>query len=291
MTIFAESASSREVGVRRSAFTTSHAMLSHAMLSLALLVASWSTAALAQSPPSDVPVLFRATRGELKARESSIELQMKGGKLKGEKLTSLTAELTEVRHRLTDGDFSVGDRITYSITTEAVIADSASVREGRVITLSTLPEAKLAGVLRSELDSALLAHVSRYLKNARVRTVSLTQVSIVGAVARPGYYWTPPDRPISELLTLAGGYALDADLHELEIRRGNRVVLTTDASRKALSTGLTVEQVDVHSGDEVKVPIKRRFNWSTITQTLFVVSSLFFAGFQFIQWYYSRQPN
>jgi hypothetical protein len=67
--------------------------------------------------------------------------------------------------------------------------------------------------------------------------------------------------------------------------------LTAKASRKAVKDGRTLEQLDVQSGDEVKIPIKKKVNWQLVTQSLLVVSTLFFAGLQFLQWYYTRQEQ
>jgi hypothetical protein len=64
--------------------------------------------------------------------------------------------------------------------------------------------------------------------------------------------------------------------------------LTVKASRKAVKDGRTLEQLDVQSGDEVKIPLKRKINWQIVIQSMLVVSSLFFAGLQFLQWYYNR---
>jgi protein involved in polysaccharide export with SLBB domain len=114
-------------------------------------------------------------------------------------------------------------------------------------------------------------------------------MSISGAVARPGFYWASPDRPLSELIMMAGGPAIEANLRELEVRRSGTVVLTSKSSRDAMIRGYTIEQMDIRSGDEVRIPSKRKINWGSIMQLMFIVSSLFFAGLQFIQWYYSRQ--
>ena len=50
-----------------------------------------------------------------------------------------------------------------------------------------------------------------------------------------------------------------------------------------------MEQVDIRSGDEIRVPLKKKLNWQTIIQVMFIFSSLFFAFIQFLQWYYNRQ--
>ena len=245
------------------------------------------TRATTQTPPT--MSLQRATRTDLAARAASLEGQLTGGTAKGEKNAKLAADLAELRSRLANGDFRVGDRFLYTLTMDSVRSDTVSVRDGLTVTVGNLPDMSIKGVLRSELDDALTTHILRYLKNARIRTVTLTQVSILGAVSRPGYYYAAPDRPVSELIMIAGGPVVDANLREVEIKRANKVVMRSKDSRQALINGRTIEQVDIRSGDEVRIPMKRKANWTQIIQLLFVASSLFFAFIQFIQWYYGRQ--
>lgn len=241
------------------------------------------------SQKAPVETLFRASRTAIATRVATLEGEIAGPKLKGSARERATAELGDLRTRLTDGDFHVGDRFLFTLTIDSSRTDTVAVRDNFAVTVASLPDVSLKGVLRSELDGVLEAHILRYVKNARVRTVPLTSLSIIGAAGRPGFYWASPDRPLSELIMMAGGPAIDANLRELEIRRAGKVTLRAKDSRNALMRGYTIEQMDVRSGDEVRIPAKRKFNWTAIIQLLFVVSSLFFAGIQFLQWYYDRQ--
>ncbi len=259
------------------------------LLRLGAVVALCGPASASTQPPPSTVSLQRATRTDLAARVATLEGQFTAGATKGETKVKIGADLAELRSRLANGDFRVGDRFLYTLTMDSVRSDTVSVRDGLTVAVGNLPDISLKGVLRSELDDALSAHILRYLKNARIRTVTLTQVSILGAVGRPGYYNVAPDRPLSELIMIAGGPVADANLREVEIKRASRVVLKSKDSRQALLNGRTVEQVDIRSGDEVVIPMKRKANWGQIIQLLFVASSLFFAFVQFIQWYYGRQ--
>jgi protein involved in polysaccharide export with SLBB domain len=201
------------------------------------------------------------------------------------------AELAAVRMRLQQGDFRVGDRFVITLRQDSVRSDTASVRDSLKVSVANLPDASLAGVLRSELDEWMTSHVARYLRNVSVRTSVLTRVAILGAVRTPGFYYASPDRPISDLVMVAGGPAEQANLNELEVSRGTAKLLSVKDSRKAVKDGRTLEQLDVQSGDEVKIPIKKKINWQIVIQSMLVVSSLFFAGLQFLQWYYNRQDQ
>lgn len=231
----------------------------------------------------------RATRLELASQLAALEGEIGSGSLKGDKKDDAVRSIADIKDRLENGDFKVGDRFVYTVTVDSVRSDSASVRDGLNVTVMGLPDVSLNGVLRSELDTVLTHHVLKYIKNASVRTVFLVQVSVLGAVARPGFYWMSLDKPLSELITIAGGPAPDANLREVEIKRANRVVLKAKDSRKALEEGYTIEQVDIRSGDQVRVPVKRKVNWGQVIQLMFVVSSLLFTAIRFIEWYYNSK--
>ena len=230
-----------------------------------------------------------ASRETLSARASLLESQLVMAKLKSSRQSEIRAELDAIQRRLTGGDFQVGDRFVYTLVQDTSRSDTASVREGLVVAISNLPDFALKGVLRSELTERLTAHVTRFIKRASLRTNILTRIAIFGAVRSPGYYYASPDRPVSELVMSAGGPSPDANLGQLEIRRGKMVVLSASESKKAIREGRTIEQADVQSGDEVQIPEKRKWNWQSIIQLMFVFSSLFFGFIQFIQWYYNRQ--
>lgn len=235
----------------------------------------------------------RASRAELAQLAATIETAVNTGRLKGNDLAKERDRLAAVRRRLEVGDFQVGDRFVLTLRHDSVRSDTASVRDSLIVSLLALPDMSVAGVLRSELDERLTAHVSRYLRNAAVRANVFTRVAVTGAVASPGFYYAPPDRPLSDLLMLAGGPAADAKLNELEVHRGLATILKARDSRRAIETGMTLEQLDVQSGDEVRIPQKkpRRLNFQTVVQLLVFVSTLGFALLNFLQWYYNRQDG
>lgn len=253
-----------------------------------LVAASASTLA-AQVVPIAGPQ--RATRAALAERIVQLEQQTTSGKLSGSAKTRANAELAATRMRLQQGDFRVGDRFLITLRQDSVRSDTASVRDSLKVSVANLPDVSLNGVLRSELDEWMTAHVARYLRNVTVRTSVLTRIAVLGAVRSPGFYYASPDRPISDLVMLAGGPAERANLNELEVRRGKDELLKSKDSQKLVKEGRTLEQIDIQSGDEVTIPVKRKINWQLFVQSMLVVSSLFFAGLQFLQWYYNRQDQ
>ncbi|MBX9855996.1 MAG: SLBB domain-containing protein [Gemmatimonadaceae bacterium] len=255
-------------------------------LLFALLVIALPGTVSAQSAP--LAGAQRATRTELAEWAQQLDAQI-ASEGKTDQRNKLQAEKAAIRARLESGDFRVGDRFLFTVRFDSVRTDTASVRDSLKVSLLNLPDVSLKGVLRSELAAHLEAHVSRFVRNVEVRANVLTRVAILGAVARPGYYYAAPDRPLSDLVMLAGGPAPNANLKQLEITRGRTRMLSAKDSRKFIEEGRTLEQLDVQSGDEVRIPDKKRVNWQLVIQLFFILSSFAFAAVNFLRWYYERQ--
>ena len=252
-----------------------------------LLTVAAAVPAQAQTVGSGGPQ--RAARQELQALATSLDRQVAAEK-DGRARLRLQLSAAAVRERLDKGDFRPGDRFLVALARDsAPSVDTVQVRDSLLVLFGGLPELRVAGVLRSELEGLLQTHASRYLRNVTVRASILTRVQVSGPVARPGFYYASPDRPVSDLVMLAGGPGVGANLGNLRIRRGAVEVLGEKEGRRVIKDGRTLEQLDVQSGDEVVVGTARKINWGLVIQLAFVVSSLFFAALQFIQWYYSRQ--
>ncbi len=255
-------------------------------LCLALVFCFFPVTTAAQSVPA--AGAQRAARSELAERLQQLEgLIASAGK--ADQRSKLQAEQTAIRTRLENGDFKVGDRFVMTVRFDSVRVDTASVRDSLVVSILNLPDLRLQGVLRSELDEKLNQHVARYIRNASVRSSVLTRIAVLGAVRAPGFYYASPDRPVSDVVMLAGGPGPEANLGRFELRRGTTTLVDGKRSRELIESGRTLEQIDVQSGDEFRIPMKRKVNWGIVLQLFFIVSSLFFAIFQFLQWYYNRQ--
>lgn len=270
-------------------FTMCRSYAAHRCVKVTLAV--FLIAGVAHAQPNSASGTQRATRAALTARLSQLEIEAQGTKLSPEAKNKALVELATIRSRLEQGDFRVGDRFIITIRRDSVRSDTASVRDSLNVTIANLPDVSLAGVLRSELDDKLSKHVATYLLNTSVRTTMLTRVAILGAVQRPGFYYALPDRPVSDLVMLAGGPAPDANLNELEISRSRTQLINAKDSRRAIKEGRTLEQLDIRSGDEVTISAKRKVNWQLVIQTLLIVSSLLFGVIQFLQFYYRQKAG
>jgi protein involved in polysaccharide export with SLBB domain len=238
-------------------------------------------AAAQKTPPAGAQ---RATRAELKQRVALLEQPGTSRPAS----PARAGELAAIRDRLAHGDFKPGDRFILTLRQDSVRSDTLVVRDSLRVAVLNLPEFSVDGLLRSELEDALNAHVTRFLRNAVVRAALLVRVSVIGAVQRPGFYYALPDGPINDLLTSAGGPAAEADLKKITVTRLGKEVVGGKASKNLLESGMTLEQLDVQNGDTVRLPLKRKFNYQLIIQLFFILSTLFFAVIQFLQWYYGR---
>lgn len=173
-----------------------------------------------------------------------------------------------IRSRLQRGDFQLGDRILVTVEGIGGFSDTLTVEADQRLPVPQLGELRLAGILRSELVPSLKAHVATFLKSATVRATPLVRLAVLGSVAKPGFYYTFADVPISDILMAAGGPTADADLAKVQIRRGTAVILAQGATRTAMAEGMSVDMLHLRAGDEIDVGKKRQFSGTTVLSIL-----------------------
>lgn len=183
-------------------------------------------------------------------------------------------EVAALRHRLTDGDFEVGDQLILSIQGDSALSDTFAVQPGRTLNLPNLPEVSLVGVLRSELRSHLMTKIARFVKDTTLRATALVRVGVLGEVANPGYFHLRADIPISDAIMAAGGPTARADLTRTIVRRGSTQLLSKDDVRAAMVDGRTLDELDLSAGDEFVIRPKREWGWQTVAQIAAVASGI-----------------
>lgn len=186
-------------------------------------------------------------------------------------------EAAAIRERLREGDFRVGDRIVLAIHGDSTLNDTVVVRAGPTLSVLSLPEDTLRGVLRSELQAHLTAWVTRFYRHATVQATPLIQFGVLGEVNRPGYYRLPVDIAVSDAIMSAGGPTQRADMPRTVVRRRSQQVLSKTAVRDAIATGLTLDQLGLDAGDELVVAAKRERRWQTVVQVGGLVTGLLLA--------------
>lgn len=244
---------------------------------------------MVRTAPAVTP-LVNGTRAEIATRVAELERRTSDGSLKGNALRDTLSELEILRARLQNGDFQVGDQIIVTLLTpltETPQVDTASVRDGMLVAFGALQDASVAGVLRSEIQPRLQAHVDRFYKGATVRVNLTTRLLVMGAVAQPGFYNISPDRPASELLRAGGGLTPLARVNEVTIRRDKAVIVKPKQWQEAVKVGTTVGELGLRPGDTVEIGGKRQLNWQQIIQIGFLAISGFFALLQLLRFLYS----
>jgi len=218
---------------------------------------------------------LHAQRAELEAAARKAEQEVAQAGSNAGLRSRKQAEASALRERLRDGDFGVGDRIYVEMRgAEQPFADTVTVRAGRTITIGTLPEISLQGVLRSELEPHLKREVARYVREPQVTALSFVRVSVLGAIGKQGFYTFPADILLTDALMQSGGMREDTDVDKIAVRRGDREIISQEEARRAIRDGRTLDQLDIRAGDEITVGKKREFNWGTALRVIGVVSSL-----------------
>ncbi len=197
--------------------------------------------ASAQSAPID-PKRAQATRAELEDLLARAPANAQN-----------SPDVVALRERLTEGDFQGGDRIVLRVLEDSTLSDTFTVRPGRTLSLASLPEISLRGVLRSELEAFLTAQVGRFLRNPTVTAVSLVRIAVFGEVIRPGFYHVPADVLLSDVMMIAGGPTGNADTRKTFVRRGSEELMDREATRRALLAGRSLDQLNLHGGDEIVI--------------------------------------
>jgi polysaccharide export outer membrane protein len=162
-------------------------------------------------------------------------------------------DASAIRARLKDGDLQVGDRIILRVLEDSTLTDTFTVRAGRTVELPDIPAVSLLGVLRSELDSVLTAHIGKYVRNPTVEVTSLVRIAVLGGVGSPGYYNFPADMPVTDAIMFAGGPAGTAKIDDTVVMRGPEIFLNEKETKLSIQQGQTLDQANLQGGDEIRV--------------------------------------
>ena len=216
---------------------------------LALAVASLAAApfaARAQSSSGGDVGADLETRAALTAEAKKAEAQHR------------TGEAWLLNQRLQKGDFQDGDKILVKLLGPVQLSqnpgmDTLTVRAGRMLPIPNMADLPLEGVLRAELQERLSAHLAKYLRDSTVKVTPLLRLAVLGQVRNPGYYYTPADILLNDLVMKSGGPAPGADVGNMVIRRGAEVIWNQQDTRTAMADGLSLDRLHLRAGDELYV--------------------------------------
>ncbi len=232
--------------------------------------------------------LVDAGRAEIAARATELENAVASGSLKGDRLKEANAELANLRNRLQEGDFRIGDQLIVTVTRDQVQVDTATVRDGKLVAFAALPDISVNGLLRSEIQSKMQEHVNRFLVDHTVRVNFVTRLQIMGPIGRPGFYSISPDRPVSEVIMLAGGPTATSNLEEISIRRNGRLIVKPKMWREAVKTGTTVAQLGLQPGDVIEIGERKKRDLFAIVRIIAFASTAAFGIIRLLQFIYAE---
>lgn len=231
------------------------------------MLLAFPTALLAQGAPG-----WMATRSEIEAGIQSSE-RFANSPAYGERSRARAAALaTELRQRLADGDFRVGDRMLLSVVGTVSLEDTVTVVEGQRIVARGIGEISLKGVLRSELTERVTAAIVEVVRNGAVTVRPLVRLGVFGSVVSPGYLAVPAETTVDQLLGLAGGPAAEAAPEKFRLVRGDTVLASGTTVLQAIAAGRTVVELQMRDGDLLVVdPRSQPWDRASTLQILTII--------------------
>jgi polysaccharide export outer membrane protein len=225
---------------------------------MACVLLLWGAPVFGQQGSADLRP--EATRAELEALYAKVKPEERG-----------FAAAVALRERLDQGDFQTGDKVVLHVAGDTALNDTFTVNEHGGLDLPNIGEVSLHGVLRSELAEHLRSVVSRYIRSVDLRAESLMRITVVGQVARPGFYNLPAVAVLADVFTAAGGLTSESDIPRSEVRRNGQVFLEPEVLQSAITSGRTLDQMNLHSGDEINVAQKKH---ASVSSTIFLVGGI-----------------
>ncbi|MDZ4673929.1 MAG: polysaccharide biosynthesis/export family protein [Gemmatimonadota bacterium] len=245
-------------------------------------------AALALLPPAlsaQTPVTYgdgrraQATRAELEETLLEIGKIVNSPGYSARMRDARRREAELIRERLDNGDLQVGDAILLTVLGEPQFNGTTplTIGPGRVLSLPGMPDISLVGVLRSEAEDHITTALSRQLRDPQVQVQTNIRLIFSGAVGKTGFYQVPADiMPTDAIMTVAGGFAGGADPNRTVIRRQGREIWSREAFQDALLRGMTLDQLNLRTNDEIVVQVAGKTSWQTVAGVLGGLSSLTF---------------
>jgi len=239
---------------------------------LALPIRTWAQVA---------PTMDRrpqATRAELQARLVEIDQILAGIYTEGIK-QQVRSEAAMIQTRLRDGDFQIGDQLQVQLSvavtpTGTPINGTYSVMPDQILQLPDLPPIPLRGILRSEVKDYMTEFLSHLFKEQTVIVTPTIRLTIQGGVKQPGFYQLPADITLPDAITKAGGFGGGTDLNKTVIKRGDEELWGTEEMSQAITGAVTLDQLNLRSGDELIVGQTTTTNWFTTLRTYALIPGL-----------------
>ncbi len=222
------------------------------LLSTAMLLAAAASQASAQGA-DDSPRL--ADRAQLQASLEALDRSAASTAYSDRLRDRARAQAAEIRHRLTAGDFSVGDQIRLTVRGPTQLVDTTlAVGDSLILAVPGIKDVRLYGVLRSELTGALTRDLGEVVRQVQVTAQPLVRIAVLGQVTTPGFLAVPSETLVDQLITLSGGPAPTAALDNMSFVRGDTILWDGDELSGAIARGRTLNALGLRDGDALVVP-------------------------------------
>jgi protein involved in polysaccharide export with SLBB domain len=219
-------------------------------------------------PAFGEPRALFATRAELELALTEADQNANSEAYSAAFRDSKRTEANLIRARLLEGDFQAGDQLNLTVIGDSAFSGPQVVGPGPVLSMGSLPDIPLRGVLRSELESYLREQLGRYIRNAEVKVRASLRLTFIGGVVKPGFYQVDADMLLTDAIMQTGGISGNTDLARSKVYREGVEIVSSEVFGRALSGGRTLDNLNLRAGDEIRVGEKKATNWFTTFRTL-----------------------
>jgi polysaccharide export outer membrane protein len=165
----------------------------------------------------------------------------------------------------TDLDFKFlpGSAIQVTIWQEPDLSGNFSIDSQGYVILPLIGKVNVIRFTPESLKSYLKEEYSSYLRNPIIQILPLIRVSVLGFVLKPGLYRVEPDRPLWDVIELAGGPTEKGDVMRMSVMRGGLTI--NENLLDAYEKGISLREIGVESGDQLLIRHRKGpFPWRTL---------------------------
>jgi polysaccharide export outer membrane protein len=159
--------------------------------------------------------------------------------------------------------FQPGRALQVTIWQEPELSGEYSIDSDGYVILSLIGRIQVSRYTKDSLESYLTAEYSNYLRNPILTIEPLIRVGVLGEVKHPGLFKISPHSPLWDVVDLAGGPTVRANLKKFRVMRDGKIVNSDLLG--AFEKGASLQTIGIESGDLVLVPAARRkMEWRTV---------------------------
>jgi len=204
----------------------------------------------------------------------SLPVEIKAAPQEQEKQTQVVAPTPE---NMTEEEypFHPGDAVMVSVfpDTASFLNRIFPIDDAGYVLMPIVGKVHVSKMTEQELVDFILKNFRDQLKYPYVQVRPLIRVSVLGGVARPGFYYIDPNRSLWELIYETGGPILEDGLKKMKWER-NREYVSKDLI-PYLQSGQSLAHIGLKSGDQIWTPSQKARTWVDIFRDLMIVTSFF----------------